>query len=558
MRTSKGQSSLEFIAQYSWALVLLVITLSAVLFISSAQRQLQQVPSYCYISPEFYCYQTSISLNTMGSNITTRFTNLQDTAILLTGYAVSPTSTGAYTAGGCNATVLQIGQSAACYSTVQGFTPAVGAQLNPVFYVQYKECSGTCMNASSLKQLGIAGTAILQVPPVTPRPVTTASSSTTSTSTTSTASTTITTSTTTVSGGPPPTSASTSTSSTSTSTATTTIVGSTISTTTSTSTSTSTSTTLASSTTPSTTSSTSTTSIQYEPVTLEITPSAVSTYWAACVNYTMPDGTTQPQTCTGYGQPSATVDVPYGSTINYLATAGWWGNGPYDLQGWSGISYSGNKYDPNVGSPVAGPVTITGTYTTSTTSTTTSSTTTTVSYSYSCGNPGPQNPGGGWQGPYNIQSAGASPLATPAYILVPDYGLGPYGSYMPSTSFGYSSGTFTFNWNSDSRSSENIYYGSFYLEAQIPAGLPNAGCWGPVQGNYYPTAVNGANNYNDPDSVIASNAGQGGPAATFQWTEGGLPAGNYRIYGYVYVHPNGGGGSTAWAILESNSTVVSI
>ena len=178
------------------------------------------------------------------------------------------------------------------------------------------------------------------------------------------------------------------------------------------------------------------------PVTIQESPSDAANYWGACVAENEQNGTAVGQVCAGGGNPSATVYVPGGSTITYICTADWNG-GSYSWTSFSGgISSSNPCYNPNTA--VNGAVTITSNYQLPTT-------TTTIAYSYSCGDPGAQNPGGGWQGPYYIgQSTGYNGGSTPvgpATALDPYYGA-------DQGSLGWDGSNFNYNWVSSTRQSE--------------------------------------------------------------------------------------------------------
>ncbi len=165
MRNPRAQSATEFLIQYSWAVIIMIVALSAVVLIATAQHQVTVTPSYCYISPELNCYQTIVGVNSIGSTITTYFTNTQTKSIVLTGYTIAPTSTSSYYQGICNVTTLAPGQSAQCTSNIQGFTPPAGSQLNPVFYIQYQLCSTSCAAGPAVNT---AGTAVVSTPSIHP------------------------------------------------------------------------------------------------------------------------------------------------------------------------------------------------------------------------------------------------------------------------------------------------------------------------------------------------------------------------------------------------------
>lgn len=99
-----------------------------------------------------------------------------------------------------------------------------------------------------------------------------------------------------------------------------------------------------------------------QTITIEQNPTTTSNYWGACVAWTNPNGVQQPQICAGSGVPAASISVPYGSKVDYVCTADWYG-GSYAFVNWSG-SYNGPGCvtQGSISIPVSGIYTIEGNY----------------------------------------------------------------------------------------------------------------------------------------------------------------------------------------------------
>ncbi len=211
----KAQAAFEFLTQYAVEILLLGVAIAAVYTIEVPLHQTTYSPSYCYLTPALPCGQILITSNSLETVITLIFTNDMGQSIYLPGdpaFYVAPTATSAYTAGTCDTTatsnVLKAGSSTVCSATLSGFTVRAGAQLQPLFYINYEVCSNpTCSsivnNPSTFRGENTSGSAVGYVTPtggvsISP-PASTTSTSSTSTTTSST--TTSTTSTTTIGSG---------------------------------------------------------------------------------------------------------------------------------------------------------------------------------------------------------------------------------------------------------------------------------------------------------------------------------------------------------------------
>ncbi|MCL5427622.1 MAG: YncE family protein [Candidatus Marsarchaeota archaeon] len=205
----RAQAVLEFLSQYSSELLILVVAIAAVYAIQIPTQQQTYSPSYCYISPALPCGQVIVTSNSIATVISVIFTNDVGQSIYLPGdpaFYAAPTATSAYTAGTCGTTatsnVLRAGSSTVCSATISGFTVRAGAQLQPLFYINYEICSNpTCSsivnNPSTFRGENTAGSAVGYVTPtggvsISP-PASTTSTSTTSTTTSTSTSTSTTT-----------------------------------------------------------------------------------------------------------------------------------------------------------------------------------------------------------------------------------------------------------------------------------------------------------------------------------------------------------------------------
>ncbi len=163
----KGQAATEFVIQYSWAILIIAVAVGVVYYISMSQQKYANSSTYCYISPEINCYQTSMQMNTTGTLFTTFITNQQDAPIILTSYSTAPTISGTYAPGVCNASVLQPGQTASCTSFSGNFLPSTGSQISPQLSLGYKLCNNyICNPATETQTFTTRGSAVVQAPAI--------------------------------------------------------------------------------------------------------------------------------------------------------------------------------------------------------------------------------------------------------------------------------------------------------------------------------------------------------------------------------------------------------
>ncbi len=162
MARSRTQSAVEFVEQYSSALLILVLAIITVYFISLPLSQSSNSPSYCYITPEINCYQMLVSSNSVETNVSIVFTNNLGQSIYLpssTAFYVALTATSPFSSGTCDTSVLKAGDSAECSAILTGYIISPGMQLSPRFYLSYmgcKDASCTEMSSTPTNASGIA------------------------------------------------------------------------------------------------------------------------------------------------------------------------------------------------------------------------------------------------------------------------------------------------------------------------------------------------------------------------------------------------------------------
>ena len=146
----RGQSAIEFLTTYSWAFLLLGIFVSAIALISlSSNTSISTlVPSSCYLSPSLPCSQAVVSGNSLGSTFIVIIQNNLGVKLSFSANAIQ-VKPSIYTSntylGTCLPQTAQAGSTFICSVTLSGFSPAVGAQLNPSFTLNYQICSPSCV-----------------------------------------------------------------------------------------------------------------------------------------------------------------------------------------------------------------------------------------------------------------------------------------------------------------------------------------------------------------------------------------------------------------------------
>ncbi len=163
MKSSKGQSAIEFISVYSWSLIILVVTMTVIAAFVFTRGTTTYSPSYCYLGPSLPCQGLEISTNALGATATLIFINDLGTGLAFPSNSFSIISAVGIPAakGLCYPANAVRGSIEICNATIPGFRPSVGAQLNPAFTITYQICQKAC--ASQI--YNTSGTATLFVAP---------------------------------------------------------------------------------------------------------------------------------------------------------------------------------------------------------------------------------------------------------------------------------------------------------------------------------------------------------------------------------------------------------
>ena len=147
MRT---QSAIEFLTTYSWAFLVIGLFVVSVLSILALPTSGTPVylPSFCYISPSFPCYQALVLTNSIGANFMVLFQNNLGAQILFqqpNSIVVTPSLYGGASYGGsCYPLSAIIGATVICNVSIVGNTFSTGTQLSPTFTLIYQICTPRC------------------------------------------------------------------------------------------------------------------------------------------------------------------------------------------------------------------------------------------------------------------------------------------------------------------------------------------------------------------------------------------------------------------------------
>ena len=160
----KVQSALEYLTSYSWALIILVVVVVSYFLITYNSSGTTFSPSYCYISAGLPCYQLVVSTNSLGSMAILLFTNDLGKTIYFkptSSFYLKLTATTQYASGSCTPLTATSGTPITCVVYILGYTPQLGAQLEPQFFFNYSECvSSNCNSKNSLLVLSTAGSSV--------------------------------------------------------------------------------------------------------------------------------------------------------------------------------------------------------------------------------------------------------------------------------------------------------------------------------------------------------------------------------------------------------------
>ena len=162
----RGQSSVEFLTTYSWAILLLGIFVGvvALMFLSSSNGLTTFAPSSCYVTPSLPCSQAVVSGNSMGSTFIVILQNNQGVTISFPANAIQvkpSTYTSNTYSGVCLPQIAPAGSTFICSVPLTNFNPAVGSQLGPSFTLKYQLCSPSC----TAQVYNTSGTAITSMTP---------------------------------------------------------------------------------------------------------------------------------------------------------------------------------------------------------------------------------------------------------------------------------------------------------------------------------------------------------------------------------------------------------
>ncbi len=154
----RGQSAIEFLSTYSWALLILALVLAAAAILSLTAAPSNYVPATCYISPLFPCQGTLLTAyGSASAPITYQiiFTNNLNNPIYLGSNSfnaivsnLGSQGQGSY-AGSCTPSFALPGAQIFCRSTISGtYEPSIGSMVNTLFIISYQLCtsssSGSC------------------------------------------------------------------------------------------------------------------------------------------------------------------------------------------------------------------------------------------------------------------------------------------------------------------------------------------------------------------------------------------------------------------------------
>lgn len=162
----KAQSAIELLSTYSWTLVAIMAFIGVITLISLYQHPSTYTGQYCYIAPEMPCYGLYIMSNSITSNAILIFSNNLGVPISFpagTSFTVQPGYSSVTYHGTCLPSDAVSGNTIECTALMGTFTPSVGSELTPKFYISYKICSRSCTNVQSLPLYNTSGSATLFV-----------------------------------------------------------------------------------------------------------------------------------------------------------------------------------------------------------------------------------------------------------------------------------------------------------------------------------------------------------------------------------------------------------
>ncbi len=162
VKSHKQQVSLEYLAVFTGALIIVALVILALYFLSQ-NRLSSTVPSQCYLTSNFYCVQAAISPNgTSGSQIVVVLSNRLGREITLPASNAIAMRIGAssdLSYGTCLPTNSPSGGKITCVTQDNGYSTSLGNQTNLDFAISYSLCVPSCTSNSG--QVKTAGTAIV-------------------------------------------------------------------------------------------------------------------------------------------------------------------------------------------------------------------------------------------------------------------------------------------------------------------------------------------------------------------------------------------------------------
>ncbi|MGC8669866.1 MAG: InlB B-repeat-containing protein, partial [Candidatus Micrarchaeia archaeon] len=169
----KGQSALEFLVTYSWAIIIITVFVAIILVLNGFRSPSYYLASSCYIEPLMPCVQTLVTYNAIAPlKFALVFKNNLGTAMLFpqNSLNISISSANAKAAshfvGNCYPNFIPSGAEVLCIATMVGIPkPSVGTQMTIPFTLRYRLCSGPKSQQCSPEVYNTTGTSTQIVAP---------------------------------------------------------------------------------------------------------------------------------------------------------------------------------------------------------------------------------------------------------------------------------------------------------------------------------------------------------------------------------------------------------
>lgn len=175
-----GQSALEFLTTYSWAVLIIVLFLGSVAIYSITSRAPSNyVQSSCYISPAMPCKQSAITYNSMSKLLSFRmlFTNSLGSIVFFPTDAINITlnNVGLFgqqsVFGNCTPAISVPGTQVSCMVAIPGTNVVLGQQATVFFTLSYNTpCANTvvssCLGVTYTSGGSALQTAAAQIAPI--------------------------------------------------------------------------------------------------------------------------------------------------------------------------------------------------------------------------------------------------------------------------------------------------------------------------------------------------------------------------------------------------------